>query len=142
MIPSYRLKEIDFLRGLAVIMVLFRHFPFTYYTITMGWIGVDLFFVLSGFLVSGLLFSEYQKFGNIRIRLFLIRRGFKIYPLFYIFILSTVICDLLSGTQISKSKLLSELFSYKIIWAGYGTILGRLQLKNIFTLYYPFYYIF
>ena len=110
MVPINRLKEIDFLRGLAVILVLFRHFPFSFYTITMGWIGVDLFFVLSGFLVSGLLFSEYQKFGNIRIRLFLIRRGFKIYPLFYIFILSTVVGDLISGTYLSETKLLGELF--------------------------------
>jgi peptidoglycan/LPS O-acetylase OafA/YrhL len=50
----------------------------------MGWIGVDLFFVLSGFLVSGLLFKEYQKFGSINPKLFLIRRGFKIYPIFYL----------------------------------------------------------
>lgn len=50
----------------------------------MGWLGVDLFFVLSGFLVSGLLFTEYQKHGNLKPGLFLVRRGFKIYPVYYI----------------------------------------------------------
>ena len=45
---SNRLRELDFLRGIAIILVIARHqvlFPFLK---TMGWIGVDLFFVLSG----------------------------------------------------------------------------------------------
>ncbi len=46
--------------------------------------GVDLFFVLSGFLVSGLLFSDYKKHGKVRIGRFLLRRGFKIYPAFWV----------------------------------------------------------
>ena len=50
----------------------------------MGWIGVDLFFVLSGFLVSGLLFQEYLSCGEIQPAKFLIRRGFKIDPIYYI----------------------------------------------------------
>jgi peptidoglycan/LPS O-acetylase OafA/YrhL len=84
-----RLKEIDFLRGVAILFVLMRHFTiFNFFE--FGWCGVDLFFVLSGFLVSGLLFIEYKKFGNIKIGLFLIRRGFKIYPAFYILLLVTL----------------------------------------------------
>jgi len=79
-----RLRELDFLRGIAIILVLFRHQVLFDFMETMGWIGVDLFFVLSGFLVSGLLFKEYQKFGSINAKLFLIRRGFKIYPIFYL----------------------------------------------------------
>ena len=51
-----------------------------------GWIGVDLFFILSGFLVSGLLFSEYKKFGSVKPGQFILRRGFKIYPHFYLFL--------------------------------------------------------
>lgn len=86
-----RLKEIDFLRGIAVILVLFRHHWLTDTMQNLGWIGVDLFFVLSGFLVSGLLFTEYKRFDNIRPLYFLIRRGFKIYPLFYTSLIITVI---------------------------------------------------
>ncbi len=81
---KYRLRELDFLRGIAIILVLFRHQVLFDFTFTVGWIGVDLFFVLSGFLVSGLLFKEYIKYGNIKPGLFLIRRGFKIYPLYYL----------------------------------------------------------
>ena len=80
-----RLKELDFLRGIAILLVLLRHIHLFSFTDNMGWIGVDLFFVLSGFLVSGLLFKEHIKFGNIRTKLFLIRRGFKIYPIYFLF---------------------------------------------------------
>ncbi len=79
-----RLRELDFLRGMAIILVLFRHQIWQEFMYKMGWIGVDLFFVLSGFLVSGLLFREYQKYGNVTPKRFLIRRGFKIYPLYYL----------------------------------------------------------
>lgn len=85
MAESYRrLRELDFLRGLAILLVLLRHRYLFQFTQNMGWIGVDLFFVLSGFLVSGLLFREYLKFGGIKPVNFLIRRGFKIYPIYYL----------------------------------------------------------
>ncbi len=45
-----------------------------------GWMGVDLFFVLSGFLISGLLFSELNKRGTVDCVSFWWRRGFKIWP--------------------------------------------------------------
>ena len=61
---SNRLRELDFLRGIAIILVLLRHQHLFEFTTKMGWIGVDLFFVLSGFLVSGLLFKEYIKYGE------------------------------------------------------------------------------
>ncbi|MDQ5928954.1 MAG: Peptidoglycan/LPS O-acetylase OafA/YrhL, contains acyltransferase and SGNH-hydrolase domain [Bacteroidota bacterium] len=80
-----RLRELDFLRGIAILLVLFRHQKLIDFTSKIGWIGVDLFFVLSGFLVSGLLFQEYMKFGNIKPKLFLIRRAFKIYPIYFLF---------------------------------------------------------
>jgi peptidoglycan/LPS O-acetylase OafA/YrhL len=51
-----------------------------------GWVGVDLFFVLSGFLVGGLLFAEIRATGRMRIARFYGRRGFKIYPAFYFFL--------------------------------------------------------
>ena len=82
--PQNRLRELDFLRGMAIILVLFRHQEVSVFTTRMGWIGVDLFFVLSGFLVSGLLFREYLKYGDIKPARFLIRRGFKIYPIYYL----------------------------------------------------------
>ena len=102
---SKRLRELDFLRGVAILLVLFRHHLFLIFLNTMGWIGVDLFFVLSGFLVSGLLFKEYLKFGNIKPGLFLIRRAFKIYPVYYLFIAVYVLFQTLDHS-----------FSMKLMW--------------------------
>lgn len=65
--------------------------------IQIGWAGVDLFFVLSGFLVSGLLFTEYQERGSLDIVRFLIRRGLKIYPGFYFMIGATVVATVMTG---------------------------------------------
>lgn len=109
-----RLLSLDVLRGVAVLLVLVRHlgegkantglnslleyvhqcpnewahWPALLFRVAhrCGWMGVDLFFVLSGFLVSGLLFREYQRHGRIWLGRFLIRRGFKIYPAFYVFL--------------------------------------------------------
>lgn len=47
---------------------------------------MDLFFVLSGFLISGLLFQEYKNTGSINLKHFLIRLGLKIYPSYYLLI--------------------------------------------------------
>src|ERR1700722_16250927 len=51
-----------------------------------GWMGVSVFFVLSGFLVGGLLVKEGKTRGRIDSKRFLIRRGFKIWPQYYFFL--------------------------------------------------------
>ena len=57
---------------------------------------MDLFFVLSGFLISGLLFGEYKKHRTITLKRFFIRRGLKIYPAFYVFLILTAIISYVS----------------------------------------------
>jgi peptidoglycan/LPS O-acetylase OafA/YrhL len=105
--------SVDLLRFVAFFLVCFgRHlspypgsesvFGITLHKVTSilacgGWVGVDLFFVLSGFLVSGLLFREHQKFGTISAKRFLIRRGLKIYPAFWLLLAVTVGVKLLNG---------------------------------------------
>ena len=61
---------LDVLRGVAILMVVWRHYLYPSRWCTFGFAGVDLFFVLSGFLISGLLFSEYQRFGSIDLKRF------------------------------------------------------------------------
>jgi peptidoglycan/LPS O-acetylase OafA/YrhL len=104
-----RIKELDFLRGIAVLLVVFFHYPQVPYLEKTGYAGVDLFFVLSGFLISGLLFREQEKFGDVKPVRFLIRRGFKIYPLFYFFIILTLAAYVYYGDEINKAYILTEI---------------------------------
>ncbi len=94
--------DLDFLRGVAILSVIGLHveLPATHYAVLnwlmdpfrqMGGRGVDLFFVLSGFLVGGLLLKEYRDTGRIQGRRFLIRRAFKIWPAYYVFVLFNAI---------------------------------------------------
>jgi peptidoglycan/LPS O-acetylase OafA/YrhL len=82
-----------------------------------GWVAVDIFFVLSGFLVSGLLFKESAQTGTISLSRFLIRRGFKIYPAFWAMIAFTIIWTWMHGGSISTKALCAELFYFQ----NYGT---------------------
>lgn len=93
-----RVSQLDFVRGLAILLVMQYHFvtvpvensvarAIEFSGHRIGWMGVDLFFVLSGFLVGGLLVQELLKSGEIRIRRFLFRRAFKIWPGYYFYIL-------------------------------------------------------
>jgi peptidoglycan/LPS O-acetylase OafA/YrhL len=104
---------LDILRAVAVFLVLGRHLEpallsnqFLQVWQVGGWIGVDLFFVLSGFLVSSLLFREYKRKGNVDLKTFLIRRAFKIYPAFWVLILFTM-C--LKGLPIWNRQVIAEL---------------------------------
>ncbi len=119
--PS-RLVQLDLLRAFCVFGVLGRHldicppetnfyvYKFTEFWNFGGWVGVDVFFVLSGFLISGLLFREYQKYGNIKLKRFLIRRGLKIYPSFYILLAATVLINPLFGMPVPLKTLTAEIF--------------------------------
>jgi peptidoglycan/LPS O-acetylase OafA/YrhL len=87
--------QIDFLRFCGVFLVMINHLIILGNSSldavlgvvkTGGWIGVDLFFVLSGYLVSGLIIKEYQIHQSFSPQRFLIRRGFKIYPSYYLFL--------------------------------------------------------
>jgi peptidoglycan/LPS O-acetylase OafA/YrhL len=100
--PGKRAIQLDFTRGVAILLVLGYHaltIPTTVFTFRLiefpfkrfGWSGVDLFFVLSGFLVGGLLIGEYESRGSIRVMRFIKRRGFKIWPAYYFYLLFQVI---------------------------------------------------
>jgi peptidoglycan/LPS O-acetylase OafA/YrhL len=92
-----RLIQLDLLRGVAILLVLARHpvadareagilTPVAETARTFGWTGVDLFFVLSGFLIGGLLFNEIRRRGRLDVGRFLVRRGFKIWPSYYVYL--------------------------------------------------------
>lgn len=111
---------LDALRGVAIFFVLASHIFFlkSYHVgtpplwakfwVDSGWIGVDLFFVLSGLLVSRGLFREYQEHGKVRVLNFFIKRGFKIYPSF-LAVLLTVTAYMVHGQQFEWSRFWPEI---------------------------------
>ncbi len=75
---------LDGVRGVAILMVLLEHFGGPVgSSIHSGYFGVDLFFVLSGFLITGILLSEHGFAGGALWR-FLGRRVLRIFPLYYV----------------------------------------------------------
>jgi peptidoglycan/LPS O-acetylase OafA/YrhL len=84
-----RIKSLDGVRGLAVSMVIISHLMFLsnynenflWKFLKNGWMGVDLFFVLSGYLITSILIASKSKKNYFRN--FLIRRTLRIFPLYY-----------------------------------------------------------
>jgi len=89
------IPALDGVRGLAILVVMIGHFNIGYYPvygferdlkmlIETGWWGVDLFFVLSGFLITGILLDA--KGSSHYFRNFYVRRVLRIFPLYYGFL--------------------------------------------------------
>jgi peptidoglycan/LPS O-acetylase OafA/YrhL len=108
-IMNRRSPGLDVLRCIAVVLVMLRHYSFGAMATQTGWIGVDLFFVLSGFLVSGLLFQEYIKTKKVDGKLFLIRRGFKIYPTFWAVLILNLLYLAYKHQPITLVRVVAEL---------------------------------
>ncbi|MGE4612697.1 MAG: acyltransferase [Paracoccaceae bacterium] len=103
--PKIRMSELDGLRALAILFVMaFHSWYFLHYTLpsmevflefsdSLPWIfgfirrgdlGVDIFFVLSGYLLAWQLFRKRMKTGEIRVKSFYAHRIFRIYPLYLV----------------------------------------------------------
>jgi peptidoglycan/LPS O-acetylase OafA/YrhL len=85
-------SSLDGVRGFCILAVLWHHSnpPTSPQILTRGFLGVDMFFVLSGFLIVTLLLREQSMTGEISLRKFYARRALRIFPLYYgiLFLLS------------------------------------------------------
>jgi len=94
--PRFYHPELDGLRFIAFLLVFIHNSPiFTQNKLVSiiheyGWIGVDLFFCLSGFLITKLLITEREQTGDINIRDFYVRRILRIGPLYFLYLLIAV----------------------------------------------------
>lgn len=111
--PKGHLPALDGLRALAVLLVICGHWVYEWVTVAhqaapaiarwpvfhWGWTGVDLFFVLSGFLIGKQLWGELYRTGSIDFSRFFLRRGLRIWPLYY----SWIILLALVGSKFAPS---------------------------------------
>jgi peptidoglycan/LPS O-acetylase OafA/YrhL len=76
--PSRHVPALDGIRAVAVLAVMLLHLSYGY--VPGGFLGVDLFFVLSGYLITRLLLNEFDQSGGIRFDLFYLRRVYRLVP--------------------------------------------------------------
>lgn len=97
--PSHRIRSRNGLRAIAIALVLGYHFfsPLTFHGkeylrgfLTGGWAGVDLFLVLSGFLVSRIVIKNHRAENFLRV--FYARRALRILVPYYLFLLCSYLC--------------------------------------------------
>ncbi len=138
--------ELDGLRGIAILLVLLHHAGIS--LIDGAHIGVDIFFVLSGFLITALLWQEYEKYGRISLKNFYIRRLLRLTPALALLIavFGTYIIATKSGESLAKSGkaiVYSALYVSDFALAFGFSTLGSLEhtwslaIEEHFYLLYP-----
>jgi peptidoglycan/LPS O-acetylase OafA/YrhL len=145
-------KQLDVIRAFAVILVIVSHWiPASNIlnSIPNGEIGVDIFFVLSGFLISYILFENKNKFESLNlsktklIKNFYFRRAIRIFPIYYISIFILLSLHEFTGTNIRSAFLYflsytSNFYFFKIQeWDGMISHLWSLAVEEQFYLIWP-----
>jgi len=112
-LASARMPGLDGIRALAVCAVVWHHTHGAIAYLPMsrnGFLGVDVFFVLSGFLITTLLLNEKAKSGRISLRHFYVRRSLRIFPLYYVVLLMLTMYFLFVGGESNqRASFLHEL---------------------------------
>ncbi|MCE3278817.1 MAG: hypothetical protein K0S44_1008 [Bacteroidetes bacterium] len=113
-----RIISIDIFRSIAIISVVFFHFNGS---LPMGYLGVDLFFVISGFLIGGLLTKEYEHGKPINFFKFFLQRGFKVWPSYYVFFLVGSVLAYLFYSKIAPQEIIpfNDLKRYLFFYQNY-----------------------
>lgn len=157
-----KIPGLDGLRGIAVLWVIwhnvFGDFPLSSFFIklvalftNMGWLGVQLFFVLSGFLITGILLDEKRNLGITvkgKLAKFYWRRSLRIFPIYYFVLIVSFILLPLLGISFATVDTAREhqiwYWTYLINWAqplqetGGLTHFWSLAIEEQFYLAWPF----
>lgn len=104
------LPTLDGLRGIAILTVIIAHAFVRSGLLVLGSVGVDIFFVLSGFLITSLLLKEKIRTNTISLKKFYIRRVLRIVPVAYLFLLVLLLLNHLFYLQLSTSSFVAAAF--------------------------------
>lgn len=125
--------NIDVLRGCAVLAVVLFHFNGM---LPYGYLGVDLFFVISGYLVGGALMKNYLSGEKLHFGEFVLKRGMKIWPSYYVFLLlGFVLSNLLFHGDFESQKLhWSELPRYAFWYRNFTGFPIHFSFDHVWSL--------
>ena len=132
---SKYLPSIDSLRALAVLAVIVYHVDVNY--LPGGFLGVDLFFVLSGYLISSLIIKEYRKTGSLNLYNFYIRRARRLLPAVYFMITVGLVVMVLFNEVLLRKSHLDAIFGY-IYSSNWWYIFHKLDYFDSFGAQSPF----
>ena len=138
--------SLDGLRGIAILVVILAHFGVNRILRPLhisidGDIGVNIFFVISGFLITTLLLKEKLKHGNISLKRFYIRRVLRILPVAYLFLIVLIILNILFKLEIQWLDFLASFAFLKnlpIKNEPYTAHFWSLAVEVQFYLIFPF----
>ncbi|WP_259071206.1 acyltransferase family protein [Mucilaginibacter sp. X4EP1] len=139
---------LDGLRAVSIILVVISH---VYYTSELakyirGDLGVEVFFVISGFLITTLLLKEKVKFGEVSLKQFYIRRALRIFPVAYLYLFCLVILTIIFNLNTTLKMFLSAAVYIVNIPLVYGRNwqtghFWSLSVEEQFYLLFPFFLI-
>jgi len=123
------ISELDGLRGLAILVVLAFHLG----GLSGGYLGVDLFFVLSGFLITSLLVHEKETQGSISIRRFWIRRSRRLLPALLFFLIVVGGAVLIYGETSRFLRFRNDMVSALFYFANWRFIFAEYDYWALFS---------
>ena len=132
---SKYLPSIDSLRALAVLAVIIYHVDVNY--LPGGFLGVDLFFVLSGYLISSLIIKEHKNTGSVNLYNFYIRRARRLLPAVYFMITVGLVVMVLFNEVLLRKSHLDAIFGY-IYSSNWWYIFHKLDYFDSFGAQSPF----
>ena len=115
-------RALDGMRAIAVVLVLLFHLQVPVFS--AGFVGVDIFFVLSGFLITTLLLTELERTGRISLPSFWARRARRLLPALLVLLLVVAFATWLTGTFTERTSVRSDLLAtagYVANWHFIGT---------------------
>jgi peptidoglycan/LPS O-acetylase OafA/YrhL len=144
---SQRIPSLDGIRALSIAMVVAWHLSSSgsapwlgqLWRIDSGNLGVRIFFVISGYLITSLLLAEHARTGTVSLRRFYFRRACRIMPAFYVFLGAMALAAALHLVPMSHAALLRAA-TYSSNYLGTGWTLGHswsLAVEEQFYLLWP-----